>query len=835
MRSLQAPAPLPPGWQVQTLSPAGNGMAAEASVRLAYREFVPAGGDSLPVVLLLHGSPMASACFDGLAPVLGRRFRVLVPDLPGFGASRQALPDYSIRAHAGYLLHWLQQLGIERAHIAGYSMGGGVATTLAHLAPERVASLSLLSAIGVQELELLGSYQLNQAVHGLQLVALWLLHEATPHFGLLDGFLLNVPYARNFFDSDQRPLRGYLSDYPGAMLIQHGRDDGLVPFAVAEEHHRLVPQSELIAYDGGHGLVFGRWQPLAADLGDFIERVEAGRAHARSTADSARVRQAAQPYDPIRRQPPSGIALLVILVLLALATLISEDLACIGAGLLVAHGTLGFWSAAIACLAGIYIGDLGLYGMGRLLGRPALRRAPLRWFVREADIVRSSQWFARQGPKLILASRFLPGSRLPAYVAAGMLHTRFWTFSLFFLLAAILWTPLLVALSAVAGSRLFEIFGLYQHFALATLAGVVLLLFVALKLALPALTWKGRRLLLSAWRRKTRWEFWPPWLFYLPVFCYVLYLGLKHRSLTLFTLANPGMPFGGLVGESKAEILRQLAGSPDFVARFELLPGTLAVAEKVARAHAFMARHRLGFPVVVKPDRGERGRGVHIVREAAALPGVLAAAQDLLVQEYVPGREFGVFYLRYPDAATGSIFSITDKRLLTLTGDGRRDLETLILADDRAVCMARTHLQRHEGELARVPAAGEVVRLVELGTHCRGALFLDGARHRTAALTQRIDAISRGYPGFCFGRFDIRAPEVGAFERGEQFKIVELNGVTSEAAHIYDPANSLWLGWRTICRQWRIAFEIGAQHRARGQRPPGLRAVLRQVLRARQG
>ena len=51
-------------------------------------------------------------------------------------------------------------------------MGGGVALELYRLAPERVASLVLLSSIGVQEMELLGDYSLNHVVHGLQLVAL---------------------------------------------------------------------------------------------------------------------------------------------------------------------------------------------------------------------------------------------------------------------------------------------------------------------------------------------------------------------------------------------------------------------------------------------------------------------------------------------------------------------------------------------------------------------------------------------------------------------------------------------------------------------------------------
>lgn len=65
----------------------------------------------------------------------------------------------------------------------------------------------MLSAIGLQEFELTGSYRVNHALHGAQLASLWLLCNAVPHFGLLHRSGLSVEYARNFYDSDQRPLR----------------------------------------------------------------------------------------------------------------------------------------------------------------------------------------------------------------------------------------------------------------------------------------------------------------------------------------------------------------------------------------------------------------------------------------------------------------------------------------------------------------------------------------------------------------------------------------------------------------------------------------------------
>lgn len=61
---------------------------------------------------------------------------------------------------------------------------------------------------------------------------------------------------------------------------------------------------------------------------------------------------------------------------------------------------------------------------------------------------------------------------------------------------------------------------------------------------------------------------------------------------------------------------------------------------------------------------------------------------------------------------------------------------------------------------------------------------------------------------------------------GRNLKIIELNGVTSEATHIYDPKLSLFDAYRVLFRQWRIAFEIGNLNRARGIYPASVGELL---------
>ena len=255
--AVDATWPVPkPSSEAHTISihPVDHGRIHSRTILLAYRDSAPES-TRIPVVLV-HGSPGSGEVLEKLAGLLTPRFRVIVPDLPGFGASEHDRPDYSFRAHGQYLIDLLDALHVDRAQFVGFSMGGGVVLSITDLAPKRVASIVMLSAIGVQEHELTGTYRLNHFLHGAQLALLWTLKNGFPHFGLFRSVPLTVEYARNFYDSDQRPLRNMLVQYRGPMLIIHGTRDRNVPFEAALEHHRLVPQSQIVELDDNHFMAF---------------------------------------------------------------------------------------------------------------------------------------------------------------------------------------------------------------------------------------------------------------------------------------------------------------------------------------------------------------------------------------------------------------------------------------------------------------------------------------------------------------------------------------------------------------------------------------------------
>ena len=148
---------------------------------------------------------------------------------------------------------------------------------------------------------------------------------------------------------------------------------------------------------------------------------------------------------------------LTILIGLAVGTLVSEDLASISAGLLARNGVIGLLPAIGACVTGVYAGDLGLWAIGRLVGHEGRRH---EWLARRVQTV-SIGVGARIDANIagaVLATRLLPGTRLPMYLAVGACGRRPWAFAGWSLVAVLLWTPPLVwlthSLGAAAAARL---------------------------------------------------------------------------------------------------------------------------------------------------------------------------------------------------------------------------------------------------------------------------------------------------------------------------------------------------------------------------------------------
>src|SRR5260370_1158978 len=196
-----------------------------------------------------------------------------------------------------------------------------------------------------------------------------------------------------------------------------------------------------------------------------------------------------------------------------LATFVLEDVAAVGAGLLLATGGISWPVAFAACFLGIWMGDAGLYALARYAGRGWFERSSLRRFT--AKVSESERWFAERGTPILVFSRLVPGARLPTYLAAGFLRVPLPRFLLITGVASCIWTLAILFLAQTFGERLTNWLGTYKHGGLLLLGGGVIL-FATLQLVRRAFVNFNFRRFTTRLGRSRPWEFWPAWMLYPP-------------------------------------------------------------------------------------------------------------------------------------------------------------------------------------------------------------------------------------------------------------------------------------------------------------------------------
>ena len=308
------------------------------------------------------------------------------------------------------------------------------------------------------------------------------------------------------------------------------------------------------------------------------------------------------------------------------------------------------------------------------------------------------------------------------------------------------------------------------------------------------------------WRRFTiklrHWEYWNFHFFYTPVYLYWIWLSLRARHFLFFTAANPAIETGGFLGESKNHIYEMLPQ--------QFVPQTIFIARNTPFAQVVQQAKVLDFPLIAKPDKGERGFLVEKIDTIEQLEKYHAKTPaDFLLQEFLDySEEVGVLYFRFPRQYKGQVSSLTLKEFLQVTGDGKNNVRGLMMEKDRAFLQI-PFFEKHQPELLEyVPAVSEKVALGAIGNHNRGTCFLNGNELIDENLTTVFDALTQNVEGFYYGRFDIKCESIAALKQGKNFRIIELNGVKSEPTHIYQPNYSLLQAYRDIFFHWKTIWRI---------------------------
>lgn len=226
-----------------------------------------------PPLLLIAGNGMDRTCFRDQVPEFSRHFRCITYDLRGIGESDVTPADYGVQEMAHDALSLLDGLGIERAHVAGYSLGGCIGQEMALASPGRVATLSLYSSLDRMQPYLRRRYEILIKVLMETTPELWAMFSAFSAFG--EDYInahdaeieAEVRLRAARWHAPNPPSRaGFLGHYRALMLhdtsarasaircpvwIAVGTSDTVTPPSYSRRLNQLIAGSELTVFEGG--------------------------------------------------------------------------------------------------------------------------------------------------------------------------------------------------------------------------------------------------------------------------------------------------------------------------------------------------------------------------------------------------------------------------------------------------------------------------------------------------------------------------------------------------------------------------------------------------------
>lgn len=307
----------------------------------------------------------------------------------------------------------------------------------------------------------------------------------------------------------------------------------------------------------------------------------------------------------------------------------------------------------------------------------------------------------------------------------------------------------------------------------------------------------------------------------MPVYIYGV---LSTKRLLYFTASNPGIEMGGFFGEKKDDILSLI--NKEYKVKGFRVTRSLAKDQLLVK----LQQHYIDFPVVAKPNVGERGFAVKIIDTVDSLVHYPQNQTDFIIQEYVDyPLELGVLYFRYPNEEKGQVTSLSRKRFLWVLGDGKRTVRELMDADPRNRLYVDLVENQFSDKLDLIPQEDERFVVHKIGNHSKGTQFIDETKHLSNQLSETFDKINNKVSGVFYGRYDLKVPSFDKLIAGEEIKIFELNGVSSEPGHMYDQPNA-FKSYRLLAEHWLYIIKISKQNIQNGVTTTPILFFIRKVV-----
>ncbi len=247
----------------------------------------PGGG----TVLLIHGSgPGVSAWANWrlTIPFLAERFRVIAPDMVGFGYTERSVPTYDLATWTRHAVGVLDALEIDHAHVVGNSFGGSLALSLAIHHRDRVRRIGLMGAVGVPfditpGLDAVWGYQPSvQAM--ADLLRLFtatpieaidelaeLRYRASVQPGFQESFAAMFPAPRQRWVDAMTHREEDIAALRNPTIIFHGREDQIIPLSNSLRLFELIPNAQMHLFGQcGHWTQIEHAEDFNRILADFL-------------------------------------------------------------------------------------------------------------------------------------------------------------------------------------------------------------------------------------------------------------------------------------------------------------------------------------------------------------------------------------------------------------------------------------------------------------------------------------------------------------------------------------------------------------------------------------
>lgn len=234
------------------------------------------GKKTNPPLVLLHGWGLEGERYQKLAKALSQDFRVIVPDMPGFGKTNLPPKAYEVDDYGRRVKGFLTEQGINNAHFIGHSFGGRVLIKMANKYPDLVESVVLTGAPGVERFipkrtaKRVLYWSAAKGMKGLSFLPpikrLKNRFYADRDFGKVEGIMKDtfLKVIRERLDTEAKNIQQ-------PTLLLWGLKDQMAPAKDAEKMLKLIPNSYLKMFTkSGHKLPYEKPEEFAREVRQFL-------------------------------------------------------------------------------------------------------------------------------------------------------------------------------------------------------------------------------------------------------------------------------------------------------------------------------------------------------------------------------------------------------------------------------------------------------------------------------------------------------------------------------------------------------------------------------------